>query len=283
MNDCKNNGKFKRCENPEMKISRLFVMQAGELLKRLLTHEFETHQPSESELSSSCSLPSLLDDSVEIKPARPSKKNFQSVGTQGNTLAWHFSWHLLIPLITNICFSGFRWIACNPRITEQFKYTQMLRAVLGQTEQINERNWEGHPKKHQAKHINGSFSVAKQRNISSMATFWRRKRGPRVLAGCQRSDPHENTLLPKSHFWQSQPAFILPLNLSQSVLLFRFEKLPTPTPLPRSLSLSFFSFLLCLTLPPSLWAALSFSFLCFRNSKCWRGQCRPKPSGKYSY
>lgn len=66
-----------------MKISRLFVMQAGELLKRLLTHEFETHQPSESELSSSCSLPSLLNDSVEIKPARPSKKNVLSVGTQG--------------------------------------------------------------------------------------------------------------------------------------------------------------------------------------------------------
>lgn len=54
--------------------------------------------------------------------------------------------------------------------------------------------------------------------------------GPRVLAGCQSSDPHENTLLPKSHFWQSQPAFILSLNLPQSVLLFRFEKLSPPLP-----------------------------------------------------
>ncbi|XP_016404217.1 centrosomal protein kizuna-like, partial [Sinocyclocheilus rhinocerous] len=60
-----------------------YTEKAGELLKRLLTHESETHQPSESELSSSCSLPSLLDDSVEIKPARPSKTNKQTVGTQG--------------------------------------------------------------------------------------------------------------------------------------------------------------------------------------------------------
>ncbi|XP_016300674.1 centrosomal protein kizuna isoform X2 [Sinocyclocheilus anshuiensis] len=60
-----------------------YTEKAGELLKRLLTHKSETHQPSESELSSSCSLPSLLDDSVEIKPARPSKTNKQTVGTQG--------------------------------------------------------------------------------------------------------------------------------------------------------------------------------------------------------
>ncbi|ROL42791.1 Centrosomal protein kizuna [Anabarilius grahami] len=60
-----------------------YTDKAEELLKRLLTHEFEPHQPSESELSSSCSLPSLLNDSVEIKPARPSQKNFQSAGTQG--------------------------------------------------------------------------------------------------------------------------------------------------------------------------------------------------------
>ncbi|XP_073683589.1 centrosomal protein kizuna [Garra rufa] len=60
-----------------------YTEKAGELLKRLLSHESETHQPSESELSSSCSLPSLLDDSVEIKPARPSKTNEQIVGTQG--------------------------------------------------------------------------------------------------------------------------------------------------------------------------------------------------------
>uniref|UniRef100_A0A8C2ELY9 Centrosomal protein kizuna n=1 Tax=Cyprinus carpio TaxID=7962 RepID=A0A8C2ELY9_CYPCA len=60
-----------------------YTEKAGELLKRLLTHESETHQPSESELSSSCSLPSLLDYSVEIKPARPSKTNEQTVETEG--------------------------------------------------------------------------------------------------------------------------------------------------------------------------------------------------------
>lgn len=126
--------------------SSLCVIQAGELLKRLLTHESETHQPSESELSSSCSLPSLLHDSVGIKPAGPSGKNLPNAGTQGNTLVWHFSWHLQILLISNISFFGFKWIAYNPCIIEQFKYTQMLRAVLGQTEQINERNREGCPK-----------------------------------------------------------------------------------------------------------------------------------------
>uniref|UniRef100_A0A8C1TY37 Centrosomal protein kizuna n=1 Tax=Cyprinus carpio TaxID=7962 RepID=A0A8C1TY37_CYPCA len=60
-----------------------YTEKAGEMLKRLLTHESETHQPSESELSSSCSLPSLLDYSVEIKPARPSKTNEQTVETEG--------------------------------------------------------------------------------------------------------------------------------------------------------------------------------------------------------
>ncbi|XP_050989538.1 centrosomal protein kizuna isoform X2 [Labeo rohita] len=60
-----------------------YTEKAGELLKRLLTHKSETREPSESELSSSCSLPSLLDDSVEIKPARPSKTNEQTVGTGG--------------------------------------------------------------------------------------------------------------------------------------------------------------------------------------------------------
>ncbi|XP_026141158.1 centrosomal protein kizuna [Carassius auratus] len=60
-----------------------YTEKAGELLKRLLTHEPENHQPSESELSSSCSLPSLLDDSVEIKPARPSTTREQTVGAQG--------------------------------------------------------------------------------------------------------------------------------------------------------------------------------------------------------
>lgn len=59
-----------------------YTDKAGELLKRLLTHESETHQPSESELSSSCSLPSLLHDSVGIKPAGPSGKNLPNAGTQ---------------------------------------------------------------------------------------------------------------------------------------------------------------------------------------------------------
>lgn len=52
-----------------------YTDKAGELLKRLLTYKSQTHHPSESEPSSSCSLPSLLDDSVEIKPARPSGTN----------------------------------------------------------------------------------------------------------------------------------------------------------------------------------------------------------------
>ncbi|XP_051502184.1 centrosomal protein kizuna isoform X2 [Myxocyprinus asiaticus] len=56
--------------------------KAGELLKRLLTYESEIHQSSDSEESSSCSLPSLLDDSVEIKPARPSNKYPQAIRTQ---------------------------------------------------------------------------------------------------------------------------------------------------------------------------------------------------------
>uniref|UniRef100_A0A8C2EY05 Centrosomal protein kizuna n=1 Tax=Cyprinus carpio TaxID=7962 RepID=A0A8C2EY05_CYPCA len=60
-----------------------YTEKAGELLKRLLTHKSENHQPSESELSSSCSLPSLLDESVEINPTRPSTKSEQTVGTQG--------------------------------------------------------------------------------------------------------------------------------------------------------------------------------------------------------
>ncbi|CAM4650213.1 unnamed protein product [Leuciscus chuanchicus] len=63
--------------------SATYTDKAGELLKRLLTHESETYQPSESELSSSCSLHSLLHDSVGIKPAGPSEKNLPTVGTQG--------------------------------------------------------------------------------------------------------------------------------------------------------------------------------------------------------
>lgn len=52
-----------------------YTDKAGELLKRLLTYKSETHYPSKSESSSSSSLPSLLNDSVEIKPARPSGTN----------------------------------------------------------------------------------------------------------------------------------------------------------------------------------------------------------------
>ncbi|KAK1793566.1 hypothetical protein P4O66_011940, partial [Electrophorus voltai] len=47
--------------------------QAEELLKRLLTHVAETGLSSESEESSSCSLPSLLRDGPEIRPGRHSK------------------------------------------------------------------------------------------------------------------------------------------------------------------------------------------------------------------
>ncbi|KAA0711521.1 Centrosomal protein kizuna [Triplophysa tibetana] len=59
-----------------------YTDKAGELLKRLLTYESDTHQPSESERPSSCCLSSLLDDSVEIKPARPSKRHSPVAGTQ---------------------------------------------------------------------------------------------------------------------------------------------------------------------------------------------------------
>ncbi|XP_056332922.1 centrosomal protein kizuna isoform X2 [Danio aesculapii] len=52
-----------------------YTDKAGKLLKRLLTYKSETHHLSESESSSSCSLPSLLDDSVEIKPTIPSGTN----------------------------------------------------------------------------------------------------------------------------------------------------------------------------------------------------------------
>ena len=58
-------------------------IQAEVLLKRLLTHAAETHHLSESEESSCSSLPSLLHDSVEIKLARPSKKSYNTTGTQG--------------------------------------------------------------------------------------------------------------------------------------------------------------------------------------------------------
>ncbi|XP_056623392.1 centrosomal protein kizuna isoform X7 [Triplophysa dalaica] len=59
-----------------------YTVKAGELLKRLLTYECDTHQPSESERPSSCSLSSLLDDSMEIKPARPSKRHSPLAGTR---------------------------------------------------------------------------------------------------------------------------------------------------------------------------------------------------------
>lgn len=71
-----------------MKTGDLCVTQAGELLKRLLTYESDTHQPSESERSSSGSLSSLLDDSVEIEPARPSKRYSPVAGTRGRCVCW---------------------------------------------------------------------------------------------------------------------------------------------------------------------------------------------------
>ncbi|KAI4875293.1 hypothetical protein NFI96_022563, partial [Prochilodus magdalenae] len=60
-----------------------YINKAGELLKRLLTHAAETHHLSESEETSCSSLPSLLHDSVEIKPARPSKESSNTTGMQG--------------------------------------------------------------------------------------------------------------------------------------------------------------------------------------------------------
>nr|XP_055028053.1 centrosomal protein kizuna isoform X1 [Misgurnus anguillicaudatus] len=59
-----------------------YTDKARELLKRLLTYESDTHQPSQSEEMSSYSLPSLLDDSVEIKPARPLERFSQTAETQ---------------------------------------------------------------------------------------------------------------------------------------------------------------------------------------------------------
>ncbi|XP_026860623.2 centrosomal protein kizuna isoform X3 [Electrophorus electricus] len=50
-----------------------YTDKAEELLKRLLTHVAETGLSSESEESSSCSLPSLLRDGPEIRPGRHSK------------------------------------------------------------------------------------------------------------------------------------------------------------------------------------------------------------------
>ncbi|XP_060790288.1 centrosomal protein kizuna isoform X2 [Neoarius graeffei] len=63
--------------------SASYTDKAEVLLKRLLTHVAETPHSVESEDSSSCSLPSLLNDSTEIKLARPSKKSFSSTGTRG--------------------------------------------------------------------------------------------------------------------------------------------------------------------------------------------------------
>ncbi|XP_026789853.3 centrosomal protein kizuna isoform X1 [Pangasianodon hypophthalmus] len=63
--------------------SASYADKAEVLLKRLLTHVAETHHSAESEDSSSCSLPSLLNDSAEIKLARPSKKSISSAGTRG--------------------------------------------------------------------------------------------------------------------------------------------------------------------------------------------------------
>ncbi|XP_066526093.1 centrosomal protein kizuna isoform X1 [Hoplias malabaricus] len=60
-----------------------YTDKAEVLLKRLLTHAAETHLLSESEESSCSSLPSLLNDSLEIKPARPSKKSYSTTATQG--------------------------------------------------------------------------------------------------------------------------------------------------------------------------------------------------------
>ncbi|XP_053488939.1 centrosomal protein kizuna isoform X2 [Ictalurus furcatus] len=59
-----------------------YADKAEVLLKRLLTHAAETHHSAESEDSSSCSLPSLLNDIVEIKLVRPSKKSISSTGTR---------------------------------------------------------------------------------------------------------------------------------------------------------------------------------------------------------
>ncbi|KAF5909699.1 centrosomal protein kizuna isoform X1, partial [Clarias magur] len=64
--------------------SASYAEQAEVLLKRLLTHAAETHHSAESEDSSSCSLPSLLNDSVEIKLARPSKKSIVSTREQSD-------------------------------------------------------------------------------------------------------------------------------------------------------------------------------------------------------
>ncbi|XP_058255733.1 centrosomal protein kizuna isoform X3 [Hemibagrus wyckioides] len=61
-----------------------YADKAEVLLKRLLTHAAETHHSAESEDSSSCSLPSLLNDSAEIKLARPSKKSISSTGEQSD-------------------------------------------------------------------------------------------------------------------------------------------------------------------------------------------------------
>lgn len=60
-----------------------YTDKAEVLLKRLLTRAAETHLLLESEESSCSSLPSLLNDSVEIKPARPSKKSCDTTATQG--------------------------------------------------------------------------------------------------------------------------------------------------------------------------------------------------------
>ncbi|KAM9466802.1 centrosomal protein kizuna isoform 2-T2 [Clarias gariepinus] len=64
--------------------SASYAEQAEVLLKRLLTHAAETHHSAESEDSSSCSLPSLLNDSAEIKLARPSKKSIVSTREQSD-------------------------------------------------------------------------------------------------------------------------------------------------------------------------------------------------------
>ncbi|KAK3538219.1 hypothetical protein QTP70_033100 [Hemibagrus guttatus] len=61
-----------------------YTDKAEVLLKRLLTHAAETHHSAESEDSSSCSLPSLLNDSAEIKLARPSKKSISSTEEQSD-------------------------------------------------------------------------------------------------------------------------------------------------------------------------------------------------------
>ncbi|XP_062863470.1 centrosomal protein kizuna isoform X2 [Trichomycterus rosablanca] len=58
-----------------------YTDKAEVLLKRLLTHAAKTFHSSESEDDSSCSLPSLLNDSGEIKMARPSRNVFHTTGT----------------------------------------------------------------------------------------------------------------------------------------------------------------------------------------------------------